>query len=246
MNIVFCTDKEYIKFLPTLLNSISQKNNMSDIEFHLLHNIEDRELLNTYEEYVSKKYTTKLSTYFINEKISFKNCLSHVTEATMLRLFIPDIIKTSGKILYLDLDIVVNADLNKIFNLKIGSRGISGKSSLNKNVLYNMSFKTLNTEYKTLNAGVLLMDLEILRKNNFTEKFLNIVKEHPYIDQVIINLYLEGEYEEIPAEYNIFNDQDDHLLKTHDDFILHYVGSGKPWNGNVSNKIIWGELETYI
>ena len=72
MHVVFCTDKEYIQFLPTLLQSIAQKNEMSHIEFHLLHNFENLELIKTYEEYVNKKYETKLSTYFISEKIQYE------------------------------------------------------------------------------------------------------------------------------------------------------------------------------
>ena len=90
------------------------------------------------------------------------------------------------------------------------------------------------------------MDLSILRKNNFTKKCLQIFDNYPYIDQVIVNLYLKGGHEDLPAQYNIFNSQDDHLIQNHKDYILHYVGPAKPWNKSSPNQSIWKEYETYL
>jgi lipopolysaccharide biosynthesis glycosyltransferase len=219
---------------------------MEDITFHLLHNIEDQSIASKYEEFVKTKFNTKLLTYHISEKIEFRNSLQHVSNATMLRLFIPEVINKKSKILYLDIDVLVQSDLRNIFKLNVGSCGISGKSSLSRDVIKSMTFNNISTDYKTLNAGVLLMDLEKLRRNKFTEKCIEIVSQHPYIDQVIINLYLEGKYIDLPKQYNVFNNQDDYLLEDHDDYIFHYVGPAKPWNGSVQNKDLWAKFEQYI
>lgn len=246
MNIIFCADEKYLKLLPTVLNSISTNNDMSDITFHLLHNIKEEQILNRYKTYTSKKYGSKLLTYQVSKEFKYKNSLNHVTDATMLRLLIPEIINIKGTVLYLDLDIVETANISKILNLNVGHKGISGKTSIRDNVIEDMSFGEIKPNYKTLNAGVLIMDLELLRKNNFTEKCLNLLEKYSYNDQVIINLYLGGVYSELPEQYNIFNNQDDKLLLNHKEYILHFVGSQKPWICKVSNMGIWKKFEVII
>ncbi len=243
MNIIFCADKNYIRLLPTVLNSISTHNNMSKIRFHLLHNIKDENIINKYKIYTNKEQRSQLITYFVSRKFKYKTNLNHVTDATMLRLLIPNIINAHGLALYLDLDVIVNVNLKKVFSLGVGPRGINGKTSVRDNVIENMSYGKVKPTYKTLNAGVLIMDLEQLRKEEFTEKCLDLVHKYGCNDQVIINLYLKGEYKELPKQYNIFNTQDDQLLPEYEDFILHYVGAQKPWIHKVSNMEIWKKFE---
>ena len=246
MNIVFCTDKHYLRFLPTVLNSISTYNDLSKIQLHLLHDIEDDVLIKHYRKNISKRFKTELLPYFVSRKFKYKSNLDYVTNATMLRLLIPDVISAHGKILYLDLDLIVTTNLNKLLAIKLGKKGISGKTSLRSGVIGNMTFGNIQPFYKTLNAGVLVMDIDILRKNKFTEKCLALLEKYPYNDQVIINLYLEGNYSELPRQYNIFNTQDDGLLLKHKEYILHYVGAYKPWDYDVPNSYIWKKFEIFV
>ena len=73
------------------------------------------------------------------------------------------------------------------------------------------------------------MNLETLRKNNFTEKCLNIHdKNKNKHDQWIINKYAEGKHTFLKSRFNIFLNQDDYLVCKEVEFILHYAGSKKP------------------
>ena len=246
LSLVFCADQKYIKLLPTVLKSISSCNDMSKLSVHLLHNITDTNILSRYKNHILKHYKIELNEYFIAKRFEFESDLSHLTDATMFRLLIPEIVNVNHTIIYLDLDLIVQVDLMKLLDVDTGQKGISGKSSLKSNVLGDMTQGKIKSDFKTLNAGVLVMDLDKLKTNSFTEYTLQAFKKFPYIDQVLINLYLQGQYNDLPREYNIFNGQDEELLKIHNDYILHYVGFAKPWFHKVSNFEIWKTFETFI
>jgi NDP-sugar pyrophosphorylase family protein len=86
----------------------------------------------------------------------------------MLRLFIPQLIQEK-KVLYLDIDIIVNIDLMRIYKINCNDTGIAMKNSIVYSELKNQ---------QSANCGVMLMDLVKLRNNNFTQKCLDIHKNH--------------------------------------------------------------------
>jgi len=74
---------------------------------------------------------------------------------------------------------------------------------------------------------VLLLDLEKLRENNFEELVIYLVREYGIYDQVALNIYANGNYEELPASWNVFVGQENPIERN----IIHWVGGGnKPWN----------------
>ena len=67
---------------------------------------------------------------------------------------------------------------------------------------------------KSGNAGVILMNLDILRKNKFTDKCLEIHKKNKNKhDQWIINNYCKCNYVRLLPRFNIFLYQDDYLIE---------------------------------
>jgi len=95
---------------------------------------------------------------------------------------------------------------------------------------------------RSFNAGVLLIDLDKARANAFTDKIMALWKKHPECnDQILLNFYCDGVYGELPPQYNVFNTQDDELVNRHQgDFIIHFIGSKKPWNWyTCPNKWLW-------
>jgi hypothetical protein len=155
----------------------------------------------------------------------------------MLRLFIPDLIPVS-KLIYLDIDIIVNTDLMELYTLECGTTGIGMKRCLRNpddNTIISINGKLSG------NCGILVLDLDTLRKNNFTEKCLEIASKQPdKHDQYIINLYCQCNYVPLEPRFNIFLKQDDSLIETTSDFILHYAGSQKPYNSNVGKyQYLW-------
>ena len=214
-----------------------KKNYHHKINIHYIHNIKDDKSvmkINKLKYYVTNTYNICFKDYFCEWSGNYKG-LPHVTEATMLRIFIPELLKCE-KTLYLDIDIIVNMNLKDIYNIDCGEKGISLKSSINE------KWKKL-TGKTSGNCGVMMMDLETLRKNNFVEKCLKIHSETNEHDQYIINVYCDGNHGILEPHQNIFLNQDDYLVENHKDYILHYAGPLKPYFHNTGKyQYIWDQF----
>ena len=251
VNIVFTTDSKFYWIIPTVVNSILQSNKNCEFDFTILYTNSHNDL--EYKQFCANvAEIISLETYNISlyeEDISTRqyNGLAHVSSATMIRLFIERILFNKiGRVLYLDLDLIVNTDLGWVNKIEVGETGICAKNSIINNVMAGWLGKAdSNLHYPhrySFNAGVMVMDLEILRSKNFTERVLNFWKENPECnDQIILNFYCDGKYNPLPERYNLYNYQDDsHIKKYPNNFILHFVSSRKPWSThNCKNRRLW-------
>jgi len=245
IHVVTCCDENYLKLVPAVLKSMYVNNSFNNIVFHLLYygtNVRLKPIKTLFDDFPN----IELRVYNKDLRgVKYNNHLPHVSSATMLRLYIADELNdVKGKVIYLDLDIIVSMNLRQFLDLDVPKTGIAAKSSLRKNMLKCWT-AAVNSKAKyahphSFNAGILVMDLDLLRKNDFTNKVMSLWKKYPECnDQIILNLYCDGEYAELPKNFNVFNHQDDHILSQYDDFILHFVGR-KPWDkGKCSNRKLW-------
>jgi len=229
INIAVCFDKDFAWLLPIFCNSLLSCNSRNKIKLHIVSNSHLIDLETKGIDY--EFYVHDISDY---EYIGLK----HVTKSTMLRLFLPKILKdVEGNILYLDLDVIVNCNLDFINSYDTGVKGISAKTGYLNNVsiwkkLYNSSLSYKHK--KSFNAGVLVMNLDILRNNSFSDYTINLWKKHPECnDQYLINVYCDNQYIELPRNYNILNNHKIDRKYFNDyqpsQYILHYAGRRKPW-----------------
>ena len=118
INICFCSNDKYVKFIPTVINSFIKKNLHNTITIHYIKDFEESDDLNFLRNFVSKFDNLRLKEYYKTWDFEYKG-FSHIkSSASMIRLFIPDIIKEK-KVLYLDLDLIINLDLSEIFKLAL-------------------------------------------------------------------------------------------------------------------------------
>ena len=258
INICFCVDEQGIDLVPVVIDSILDKNEHNQIKVHLIHSINKPEMITNLKNWVLQFENFSFYDYLQEWDKEYQG-LPHVSKACMLRLLIPEIIKEK-KVLYLDIDLIVNLDLIKIFETNVAPTGLGIKEAVwytcselttlkarsgdhitkeNPEGVFNLTIPTKaykeqmkrsGFQPKMGNCGVTLMDLEILRKKEFTSKCLKIHEENSHQhDQWIINEYCQSSYTRLNPEFNVFIGQDDHLLEENDDFIAHYVGGTKPY-----------------
>ena len=258
INICFCVDEQGIDLVPVVIDSILDKNEHNQINVHLIHNIKNSEMITNLKNWVTQFENFSFHDY-LKEWNKEYHGLPHVSNACMLRLLIPEIIQEK-KVLYLDIDLIVNLDLAKVFETDVSPTGLGIKEAVwytcselttikarsgdyittkNPEGVFNLTLptKTYKEQMKRSgfqpkmgNCGVMLMDLEILRKKEFTSGCLKIHKENSHQhDQWIINEYCLGNYTRLRPEFNVFIGQDDHLVEESNDFIVHYVGGTKPY-----------------
>ena len=236
INICFCSDENLISFIPVVINSIQTKNSENKINIHYIHSNISKNKLDIFKNYVST--FTNLELYLYHKTWDYKYSeLSHITNATMLRLYIPELLNNVSKVIYLDIDIIVNINLKKLYEIDTGKTGICIKNCIGE------SWKKSKINTISGDCGVMIMSLDKLRQNLFTQKCIDIFLSYqPQMlhDQDIINIYLEGVHNELMPEYNIFLNQDDYLIEKNSDYILHYVEQKKPYFDNVGKyQYLW-------
>lgn len=155
------------------------------------------------------------------------NTHKYITLPTYYRLKLPQLLPDVSRVIYLDCDIVVNSSLAELFNTDMGNSSIAGVHDIDK--------KDVANNPTCVNAGVLVMDLDNMRKANIQEKFLEWTKGHineiKKGDQQIINETLRGEIVIVDDTWNVqssnFTNRSSFILEPN---IVHFVARKKPWH----------------
>ena len=153
--------------------------------------------------------------------------------AAFFRYFIADEVQ-EDRVLYLDSDTIVNANLDDLFTLDLQGYAIAAVQDFN-----HEGWLT------TFNSGVMLIDAKKWREKNSTQSLLELTAqhhEHVYGDQGILNMYFGDQWLHLDKEYNFMVglDQFLHLSGNREWYqsdyygdyepkIIHYTTEYKPW-----------------
>lgn len=166
-------------------------------------------------KYLERKY--KMCQIFIieiNDKL-FKNAnRTRFPISTYYRLILDKLVPNKNKIIYLDGDTLVLTDLSRMININMKNNIIMGFVAFCN--YYPMSYQLKN--YKYINAGVLLINLKSIRKENITQKFLNHINKNEFMvdyDQSLINLVINSRIGLLPPKYGIWTFKNINELKIH-------------------------------
>jgi lipopolysaccharide biosynthesis glycosyltransferase len=242
--VVFTCDKNYLCHVSTVLHSMQiahahLKNTVLFNVYLIVRGIplEDEAITTLRAQIFNYLDMFMLNIVESNEKYTYTNNLEHVTISCLDRLLIPNLVPESV-VLYIDLDVLCVGDITPLFSQKIGPTGIVAKKSVKKHVISNWLKKIgqdkLQYHHPTsINAGVLLMDLRVLRKKQFAKRTMHICETYGVNDQIAINMYLDGDGHDLSQEYNAFFDQD--FPNIMNPVIIHFAGSMKPWHMAFAN-----------
>ena len=256
MDIVICTDKNYVMPCGVMLYSICKNNKSEDITFHI---ICDNSLDNKDQQSLKKtillnpENNKKIIFYIIGneslndfprlDKTTPKN---YITKATYYRLYIAKILPNSiDKVLYLDCDIIVRHSLKELWNTDISNISVAVVPDVAEGLIdkYNRLHYPQNKGY--FNSGVLLLNLKKWRQEDKFSAFITFMNEHPdwikLHDQDVMNRVFYDDKISLPIKYNfqegfLWNDifydywkyEDQVLAARKDPVILHFTDS-KPW-----------------
>lgn len=248
INIAYVFDENFSD--ATLVSVLSCiENNHEELTFHLItfeNNLHNLDLIN--KEIIHK--SNKVKNYLVDvDKVNWSlgrmearnNTLAAAafSNASYLKLLIPELI-SEEKILFLDSDTLVGNCLKDLYETDLGPNLVAG--------VYNDGMKKFITNegdifgYKNadyINTGVLLMNLENLRKANFFSECKKYYYEHQsklkFPDQDLLNLILASKKLLLKERFNTFakfTENEEIVNKkiaSLKNSILHFVGDVKPW-----------------
>lgn len=261
--IVLASDDKGAPFMyTTIISALEHKYNNTYYTFFLLVPRNFSESFKNKIMEIMDKYLCNINFIYVNkifENIKMK--IPHITFITYYRLLIGYLLpKEINKCIYLDVDICVCKDLSELYNINLNNNYLAGVVAAGHYFTEKYNCKRLNlTSMKSfVNAGMLLMNLKQIRKDNITQKFINLSKKnYGGQDQDIINVACYGKILTLPPKYNamvlrleennpllkkIYKEQDIMEAKTAP-HIIHYADKKKPWNScDVYMRKYWWDI----
>ena len=238
--IFFAVDDEYIPFLAVALQSLienSKKENYYLIKILYTNITEENQ--NKIKKYEAENINIEFVflSYYINKVKNKLYTRDYYSKTTYFRLFIPDLYPQFDKVLYLDSDIVILSDVADLYNEDMESNLLAAAPDdviQTIEVFREYAEKVVGVAtYKNyFNAGILLMNLDELRKFKFQEKFLylletvkfSVAQDQDYLNRLCkgrVKL-LENTWDRMPIGGDITNRDELH--------IIHYNLAFKPWH----------------
>lgn len=238
--IFFAVDDYYIPFLAVGLQSLVEH---SSKEYEYLIKILHTNVSEKSKKRIKKYEKENINIEFVDlnyyvEKIKDQlYTRDYYTKTTYFRLFLPELYPQYDKVLYLDSDIIILEDIANLYNIDIGSNlvgGIPDDIIQNGKELQEYAEKVVgvSTYKKYFNAGILLMNLDELRKYKFQEKFLyllgttkfSVAQDQDYLNRICKGRvkYIDNSWDVMPAPGR--NKKDEELK------LLHFNLTYKPWH----------------
>lgn len=203
---------KYCKYLGVAIQSIIL-NTANDIGFHILH---DDTLSDSCKQSIvsiirsSQQKNNSVNFYGVNlqeydiSEIDFER----FTIGTLFRLKACELLSNDiNRLIYLDADIVVNLDIKQLWEEDLEGNSLAGcvpPYFFKKNIPLCVSGVVSYDEY--INAGVLLVDLEKVRKESLFKQCIQYMLDHPEMclmpDQDAINFVFRNDIKYLDWKYN--------------------------------------------
>lgn len=251
--VVWGLDKKYVLQAFVVMHSIL-RNSKQDFHFFILTADEIKYDVERYTDILKKEYSNfelSIETVDINRFSNAKIHNRHLSKAAYFRLLIPEIIREYDKCIYLDCDIIVHGDLRELYEIEIENYYLAGVRDCH--VIEDTPFEIKHQQVlgipsrdKYINSGVMLMNLDWLRKDNLVTSFwTQLQKENWFEDNDVLNVCCYPDIKTIPLKYNLFQFYMGSHIKflyglpynkqefdfNHEcPFILHMGADFKPWN----------------
>lgn len=165
MNIFFSINRNYLLFCMVTIISIIKNNSNVQLNFHIVHEncITDSDIqnfLNKVSEFKKfnnfKIHLVDISKHPLFPKIN--KTIAHWTKEVNFKILSPSIFSNIDRILYLDCDVISKGNIQDIYNIDMDKYMFAG-DKLSNDVC----------------AGILLINLDMARKENFETTMLKTI-----------------------------------------------------------------------
>jgi len=170
---------------------------------------------------------------------------SHITVSTLDRLLLPSLLLGINQVIYLDADLLALSDIGVLADIRLTGHPVAACTSTADWARNGASHiirvaKRLGSDrsnelikalcqqgltFEAFNAGVMVLNLEQMRDDNFCEFFLGYPSRYGLNDQEVLYLYAGGRTRRLHPSWN--------AVPSHSYVsgprIVHWAGPIKPW-----------------
>lgn len=206
--VVFSSDDNYIVPTYVAIHSLlyhARRNDCYDVYVLAPGNLMDssKDTISSIE-----KEFTNLKIHFINLGDAFSSSslfLDHTSIPTMYRLLLPSLLPDCDKCLYLDGDILVTGDMSELFDIDMEGYYVGGVRDIEADIcIKKFDYDCTPPDCENyINAGLLLMNLRLMREDGIEQKFMEYAgKKLMFADQDIVNIVCHGKIRFLELKFN--------------------------------------------
>jgi lipopolysaccharide biosynthesis glycosyltransferase len=207
MNIIYTCDDNYAWLMGISMISLFEKNKSSDnLKVYLLGDEITTSTCRILTD-IAKKYNRDFELIDVpNLNIPKSLCTGRWPKSAFTRMFAAELLPPAlNKVLYLDADTIVNDSIIDLFEFDSQEFAVSGvKDCVSKFYKGKIGIKS---KASYINAGVLLLNLDILRKIDIRDRMNKFLDSYEfavnYADQDVLNGIFGGQFGILPPQYNV-------------------------------------------
>ena len=250
MNIACATDNNYAPYCGIMLTSLFENNKEHSFSVYILTRGLSEENTTKFNSLASKYHS--IITMIELDNDTFKSCPIRENDPVSIvayyRLALPFVLPQGiQKILYFDVDIIVNKQIDTLYNTDINNVALAAcvDLTIDKDVLTKLSLEKIDY----FNSGVVLINLDYWRRRQISEQCFDFIEKNPekitYWDQDALNVILRhvitfmditNNFQTKYINSSLFETVSDNnrqyiLQSAQNPTIIHFSSSDeKPWN----------------
>lgn len=247
--IFLASDDNYAPFAATMMFSVLE-NTQAAIDFYVL----DGGISEVNKAFIRKaleRFSHKTLTYFDMSTYGLERFpdVKHYSLNTFSRYFISSLQPDLGKVLYLDVDIIVKGDIAGLYAQDLEGKPVGAVLEDFYEGNYTRLKQDIYPAYDGgdcyFNAGVMLMDVQKLIAGGYEAKMVWLTTELfdklNCPDQDVFNILFSHNFKVLDYKYNFMPDLAGKLRKKHPEtqslepVVVHYT-VGKPWKSDCAMK----------
>lgn len=147
-----------------------------------------------------------------------QSCLTfpyiHVSSAALFKFNLPSILANLEKVIYVDGDTLIRKSLNELYNWNIEDVWVAAVDDAIDKIRGGIySSRVGRTYFHYFNSGVMLLNLEKMRRDKVTERLIDyrINRKNYFMDQDALNAVLKKKRSILPYTYNFMSTITDNL-----------------------------------
>lgn len=247
INIIMQVNDAYAPYLATAVYSMMEFSSPNDkYKVNVLYSSLSVATMDLLKEMMSDNFTIEfinVSNYILKYQLS--DGPGYLTKESAYRLLVGEFFPEIDKILYLDVDIIVNKDLAELFSIDVSEYYLGAVRELLTKKGAEYVENSLDIKHDSyFNAGVLLINLKKFREEELGEKALCLLEKKTYCfyDNDVINIVCKDKVKYLDERWNMewhytYYDRDmmneskyynDRGRIIDDPWIIHYTDK-KPW-----------------
>lgn len=242
-NVALAFDKYYLQHACVTLMSLLETNPALSFKVYIIYSGFGENEQTMMRDMV-KRYSCELEFLEVDEH-TFDHVITkgRQTKVVYYNLMIPQWIN-EDRILYLDVDLVVNGDITPFYDESFDDMYVIGVENWKLFDRHDELEMTKGAKY--FNNGAMVLNLQKMREENFSERYfecINRMQNLKFLDQDVINVVVNGNWKQMPLKYNAISSYVRHSFLKNTYFtkewikeaffnpvIIHYTGGRKPWH----------------